>query len=68
MLIELVIQGMSCEHCCHAIRKALQEAGLEAKEVQIGRAVIETKEYDLAKLKAAIAEAGYELLSLNDAT
>jgi len=62
---ELVIAGMSCNHCVMAVKRELARIpSLEIKEVRIGSASVV---YDEAKItggmiEAAIAEAGYSVV------
>lgn len=62
--IELVVQGMSCQHCVKAVKGALAAlAGVAEVEVSLERKTA-TVAYDPAKvgrpaMKAAIEEAGY---------
>lgn len=64
MKLTLHIDGMSCEHCIHAVRSALEEQVAElAKDstidVELGRATIRSRqELPKANLIAAIAAAG----------
>lgn len=63
----LTIDGMSCEHCVHAVRQALdQVGGVDVETVEIGSATVR---YDAAQatrdaLVAAIAEEGYQVASV----
>ena len=64
------IKGMSCEHCQARVEKALNAIdGVEAKvELKKNRAVVNLKN-DLVKdktLSDAIAEVGYEVVSINE--
>lgn len=58
----IVIQGMSCGHCVHAVSNALKRLdGVDVKDVQVGSATVE---YDpavtsLETVNAAIEDAGY---------
>ncbi len=60
----LKVQGMSCEHCAHAVTSALQSIdGVRTARVdlQAGRAVIEYDESraDVARMVAAVVDEGY---------
>jgi copper chaperone CopZ len=58
----LTISGMSCDHCVRRVRKALSSVdGVTVKDVQVGRAVIDTSDDNAAVSRAleAIAGAGY---------
>ncbi len=58
------IEGMSCQHCVMAVKKALSGVpGVAASDVRIGSATVQ---YDEAKtqqkdIEAAIEKAGYKV-------
>ncbi len=62
----LKIEGMSCQHCVMAVRKALSAvAGVDSSDVEIGSAVVK---YDEARatrkdLEAAVEKAGFTVKS-----
>ena len=61
--IELIIDGMSCDHCTARVQKALQEAdGVLAVTVTLepGGAVIEGDTLDPEVLLAIVDSVGYE--------
>ncbi len=61
---KLKIEGMSCQHCVQAVKKALSGiAGVDSTDVEIGSATVL---YDDAKatrkdLEAAVEEAGFSI-------
>jgi copper chaperone len=58
------INGMSCGHCVMSVKKALSAVpGIENLDVQIGLAKFEGNA-DIAKVKEAIEEEGYEVVSV----
>ncbi len=60
--IELIIEGMSCEHCTARVRKALEGAdGVTAVTVTLepGGAVIEGTALDPETLVAIVENTGY---------
>jgi copper chaperone len=60
-MTELSVQGMTCNHCVMAVKKALEGvAGVRAAEVDLtlGRARVEGAA-DLGALIAAVEEEGY---------
>jgi copper chaperone len=61
---KLNIEGMSCQHCVHAVKNELSKLDLRIKEVKIGSAEIEydEKKINENKLKEAIESAGYKLI------
>jgi copper ion binding protein len=66
MRTTLKIEGMSCEHCVKAVKAALEEtAGVRSAEVSLkdkSAVVDHGDEVTQAALKAAVEEAGYELV------
>lgn len=63
----LNIQGMTCGHCVMSVKKELYKLpDVMVKEVKIGSAVVETDESAATqeKLKNAVAEAGYSVVSI----
>ena len=60
--LKLSIEGMSCNHCVHAVRGRLEKtAGVEVRDVKIGSADLR---FDPAKtsiddIEEAIADEGY---------
>ena len=61
----LSIDGMSCKHCVQHVREALESvSGVEVESVDLAakRAVVSGQALDEAALKAAVAEAGYEVV------
>jgi len=63
----LSIEGMSCDHCVHHVKNALAEVpGVEGAEVNLGTksAVVTGASLDDAALRAAVAEAGYEVVGI----
>ena len=61
--IELIIDGMSCEHCTARVQKALEAAdGVKAVSVTLepGGAVIEGEALDPETLMAIVEDVGYE--------
>lgn len=60
---ELIIDGMSCNHCVHAVKEALGTVdAVKVDSVEIGRASIEADDAALAQARAAIEEDGYKVL------
>lgn len=61
--IELIIEGMSCDHCTARVQKALENAdGVRAVSVTLepGGAVIEGDSLDPETLMAVVEGAGYD--------
>lgn len=62
----LQIEGMSCQHCVHAVTNALKQLpGVEVQSVEIGRATIayDPKQVSRDQIKAAIEAEGYTVAS-----
>lgn len=64
---QLNIEGMTCGHCVMSVKKELSKlADVTVKNVNIGSAVVEADESESTKgkLKTAVEEAGYSLVSI----
>ena len=60
------VAGMSCGHCATSVREQVSEvAGVAAVEVELpsGRMVVRGVDVSNAAVKAAVEEAGYELVA-----
>ena len=61
----LNIEGMSCAHCVKHVKEGLEStAGVKSAEVSLKDKTVIVEhgdEVDLAMLKAAVEEAGYEV-------
>ena len=65
MKTTLKIEGMSCEHCVKHVKNALEGlGGVKSAEVSLkdNSAVVEHEDLGLDVLKAAVVEAGYEVV------
>ena len=63
----LSIEGMSCNHCVMHVKNALTEVkGVASVAVDLAKksAVVEGGDLDDAAMKAAVAEAGYEVVGI----
>ena len=63
----LKIEGMSCKHCVTHVTEALEGvAGVEGAQVSLDSksAVVTGATLDEAAMKAAVAEAGYEVVAV----
>ena len=63
----LSIGGMSCGHCVAHVKNALLEVpGVSKADVDLGRntAIVEGEALDDGLMKAAVADAGYEVVSI----
>lgn len=61
---KLKIDGMSCQHCVMAVKKALGAvAGVDSSDVEIGNAVVRYDEGKASQkdLEAAIEKAGFSV-------
>lgn len=65
---KLLIEGMSCSHCVKHVEEALKEvSGVKSVKVDLEgkNALVElAHEVDDEKLKAAVADAGYEVVGI----
>lgn len=60
---ELIIEGMSCNHCLNAVKEALATvSSVKVESVELGRASIEADDVGLAEARAAIEDDGYTVL------
>lgn len=63
---KLKIEGMSCQHCVMAVKKALGAiAGVDSTDVEVGNAVVKYDEGKVARkdLEAAVEKAGFTVKS-----
>ena len=69
MNVSLQIAGMNCGHCVKAVTEALSSLpGLSSVDVEVGRARFAASAIpDEAALRAAIEDAGFELVSVSRA-
>lgn len=64
----LIVEGMSCSHCENAVKNALRELPeVLDVEVDLAKNKVEVEGSDLedSRLKEAIDEAGYKLVSID---
>ena len=62
---EYVVEGMTCEHCVRSVTEEVSEVpGVTAVEVDLagGRVTVQG-DADDAAVRAAVAEAGYEVVN-----
>ena len=68
---KIIVEGMSCGHCVNHVKTALEELnGVNSASVDLNSktAVIEASgEVDDAAIKAAIEDAGYEVVGIEKA-
>jgi copper chaperone len=60
--LTMTVQGMTCEHCVHAVTSAVTEvSGVDAADVDLetGRVAVSGSDIDEAAVRAAIIDAGY---------
>jgi copper chaperone CopZ len=63
----LSVEGMSCGHCVAHVKEALESvAGVSKAEVDLKKkqAVVEGAGLDDEAMKAAVADAGYEITAI----
>lgn len=61
---DFIIEGMSCDHCVKAVKRALQDVeGVEIDTVEIGHAAVEYNAGTVpdSKIISAIEDAGYKV-------
>jgi copper chaperone len=62
----MTIVGMTCEHCVMSVREEVSDVpGVTAVDVDLasGRLTVEGECYSDEAVKAAVAEAGYEVIA-----
>lgn len=67
MAVTIAIVGMHCGGCVSAVRSALVRAGRSGVTVEVGTARVDvpgTDEASIARARAAIAKAGYEVAAI----
>ena len=65
--VQMSIQGMTCGHCVMSVKKELSKVeGLTINSVKIGSAevVVDESKVTDQKLKEAVEEAGYSVVSI----
>ena len=67
-MYELKVEGMSCGHCVAAVTRSVQAIDAGAKvEVDLPQQkVLVTSSASLENIKAAVADAGYEVLASSE--
>ncbi|KRQ86322.1 Copper chaperone CopZ [Caloramator mitchellensis] len=65
---KLNIEGMTCNHCVMHVKNALLEAGVDVLEVNLNGkyALVEGENLDDAKMKEAVEDAGYDVVSIEN--
>ncbi|HZE51248.1 MAG TPA: cation transporter [Jatrophihabitantaceae bacterium] len=61
-----VVAGMTCDHCVNAVTDEVGKlAGVEAVDVDLasGRVIVSGVGFDDEQVRAAVDEAGYELVT-----
>ncbi|CAL66214.1 MULTISPECIES: helix-turn-helix domain-containing protein [Christiangramia] len=68
MIVEIFIKNMVCDRCIKVVRNELCEAGIEVKDVELGRVVYESnnKIEDAKRLDKVLKVNGFELLKSSD--
>ncbi len=64
----LDVEGMTCKHCVMHVTQALKElAGVTKVQVDLAtkKAVVEGTNLDDSAMKAAVADAGYEVVAIH---
>jgi copper chaperone len=67
-MYELKVEGMSCGHCVNAVTKSVQAIDAAAKvEVDLPQQkVLVSSSASLDNIKAAVVDAGYEVLATSE--
>ena len=64
--LEIEVAGMTCGHCVSSVEEEISEVGgVEAvsADLESGRVVVTGTDVDMEAIRAAVAEAGYEVVS-----
>ncbi len=64
--LEYTVAGMTCAHCVAAVTEEVEQvAGVEEVEVELegGRLVVAGESFDDDAIRAAVEEAGYEVVA-----
>lgn len=64
MTATVKISGMSCGHCVMHVKKALASIPGVQAEVEIGKAVVTGENVNMDAVKAAIEDAGYDVVAV----
>lgn len=64
---QITIEGMSCQHCVHAVKEALEKVeGISVQKVEVGRAeVVASGPDSLEQARAAIQEEGFHVATIH---
>jgi len=67
-MYELKVEGMSCGHCVNAVTKSVQAVDASAKvDVDLAQQkVLVNSSAPLENIKAAVADAGYDVLASSE--
>ncbi len=63
---EYTVQGMTCTHCVLSVREEISEVpGVKAVDVDLasGRVTVAGEDVDDDAIRAAVADAGYEVVA-----
>ncbi len=60
----VVLDGMSCNHCVMRVTKVLEQAGISTIDVSINYAIVDT-DIDNSKIKELIEDVGYIVKEIN---
>lgn len=61
--MKLTVEGMTCEHCVGAVKRAVERLGAEAEVNLAEGTVVVNGTDDVAAVRAAIVAAGYTVTS-----
>ena len=68
MNVKMVLAGMNCGHCVKALSAELERLpGMDGLIVEVGSASFSVPTLDEAAVRLAVAEAGFEVVSLEAA-
>ena len=64
--LDFTVTGMTCQHCVRSVREEVSEVpGVAAVDVDLasGRVTVSGEGFDDAAIRAAVDEAGYEVVA-----
>lgn len=66
---KIAIEGMSCAHCVRHVKEALEDLGASGVDVSLEKklATAEVGDTTDEKIKLAIEDAGYDVVSIENA-
>nr|WP_293842942.1 AraC family transcriptional regulator [uncultured Arsenicibacter sp.] len=64
---DLFIKNMVCSRCIRAVQIELERQGYQIRHIELGKATIEGESFDLIRIRQALIEQGFDLLTERNA-